>query len=657
MANYNSGFKYNNGYLYNARIQYVSVSGIVTASGSISRAASFIRQLISSLNPSSIIIRHKSGTVGNANTSISSSVNKKSTKSMISAITPFGLINRTSIFLRQLYSNISISGVLSKVCIYVKFLSSTLGMSSILSKISTFKRTTGNAQISILSSINRHIKKILFDNIASVSSSINRTAMYFRYVGHEYFYNKGLRYNAPIERNGNVQITGEVSKIKIFIRAIVANLHVSSGLTKVSTFKRVVGNVLTNISSVISKTTNKYVSDGIMNSSNIIKKDITKPLFANMNISGIVNTVSQFYRSFTGTLTPTKSLLKLFGKNFKASVNISSTFSKVGAFYRNLVSNITPSSAIEKLSWFFRTLSSEVTISSILSTSASFIRSIGNSVVTSSSGISKSISKFIYDTLIISKDIMEFVGNGIVSISTTLKCVKYYFLVTLDGILKPLGVRVLRDSYVDIIPSVKNYTEEIPGKHGEVDFGSELNKRLVELHVITDEMTPEERENFKRQYSKHIVSDETRTLIFESDMDKAYEVKYAGKINPTDYPYQTEFVIPFKMSQPLIESSEIKQLIGSGVLTNDGNFETPLIIEVEGFAMYPKIIIGDTVLEYTGNILAGQKLIIDTEKRTAKIGSTNVLHNFNGEFPLPQPGSVNVIAENNVTIRWRDKYL
>jgi phage-related protein len=111
------------------------------------------------------------------------------------------------------------------------------------------------------------------------------------------------------------------------------------------------------------------------------------------------------------------------------------------------------------------------------------------------------------------------------------------------------------------------------------------------------------------------------------------------------------------MVQPLIEGSYEKELIGNGTIANEGNFETPMIIEVKGFSMYPSITIGDTLLEYAGNIEAGQTLIIDTEKQTAMIGSTNVLAYYNGEFPLLQPGSVNVTADNNVAIRWKDKYL
>jgi len=222
--------------------------------------------------------------------------------------------------------------------------------------------------------------------------------------------------------------------------------------------------------------------------------------------------------------------------------------------------------------------------------------------------------------------------------------------------LLPLGVKVLRDSSVDIVPSVKDYTEEIPGRHGEISFKTELGSRAIELHVA-EEMTPEERENLKRQYAKHIMSEDTKTLVFESDVEKSYEVKYAGKIDPTQYPLHMDFAIPFKMTKPFIDGSFEKELKGSGVIANDGTVETPLIIEIKGQVSNPTVVIGDDVLAYNGSLSNDETLVIDTEKQTAKIGSMNVLDKFSGDFKTLEPGKVNVVADDNVTIRWRDRWI
>lgn len=134
-------------------------------------------------------------------------------------------------------------------------------------------------------------------------------------------------------------------------------------------------------------------------------------------------------------------------------------------------------------------------------------------------------------------------------------------------------------------------------------------------------------------------------------------VKYSGKIDITNHPTWFQFVIPFKTSNPFIMGSFEKTQIGSGTLVNEGTFETGLIIEISGPVTNPSLTIGGQTLSYTGTIPNGQKLIIDTGKETAKIGSNNAMANYNGVFPLLYPGETSVTAPNNVIIKWRDKWL
>ena len=381
----------------------------------------------------------------------------------------------------------------------------------------------------------------------------------------------------------------------------------------------------------------KYITVGgsVSLSGGISKSaSFARSLSAFMNISGVIYHAKSIIIS--ASIGMASGIAKNINKYLTDNVYLASYTSRQASFFRSFSGLIDSSSALEKISHF--------------------IRNIGNGAISMSSKISKAISKNIFSTVMISRDAMQYVGSGIVRISSTLTRLKYHFLVTLDGILLPLGVRVLRDSSVDIVPSVKDYTEEIPGKHGEIIFKTELGSRAIELHVA-DEMTPEERENLKRQYAKHIVGEDTKTLVFESDAEKSYEVKYAGKIDPTQYPLHMDFAIPFKMTKPFIDGSYEKELKGSGVIANDGTVETPLVIEIKGQISNPTVVIGDDVLSYNGNLSNEQTLIIDTEKQTVKIGSMNVLDKFSGDFKALEPGKVNVIADENVTIRWRDRWI
>ena len=246
-------------------------------------------------------------------------------------------------------------------------------------------------------------------------------------------------------------------------------------------------------------------------------------------------------------------------------------------------------------------------------------------------------------------------GNGVDNVGT----VGAFFVIDSNGILEPLGVLVTRDSREELLPSTRDSTEEITGRHGEMDFGTELNARMLELHVATDEgYAPLDKAKLKRLFAMYLDPTKgAKTLIFSDDIEKSYIVKYSGKIDLTNHPSWFEFVLPFKMNDPLIIGSFENMLVGSGKLENKGTFETGLIVEIKGPITNPSLNIGGEVVAYTGTIANGNTLVIDTDLEIAKIGNSNAVDGYNGNFPLLYPGETNVIANSNVTIRWRDKWI
>lgn len=233
-----------------------------------------------------------------------------------------------------------------------------------------------------------------------------------------------------------------------------------------------------------------------------------------------------------------------------------------------------------------------------------------------------------------------------------------YLIVTDENILEPLGLYVLRDSQFELIPQTRDNTDEIPGRHGELDFGSEYKARNGTLRVATPEgLTPKQKEALKRVIARCLnpVAGEKK-LVFLMDIEKSYTIKI-GKIESKDYADWFEFEIPFKMSNPFIEGTILHTFTGSGIITNEGTFETGLIIEIAGPATNPSLTIGSNTLTYTGTIPSGKTLIIDTEAQTAKIDNQNVIGNYNGVFPMLPPGDTNVIANSNVTIKWHDRWI
>lgn len=233
------------------------------------------------------------------------------------------------------------------------------------------------------------------------------------------------------------------------------------------------------------------------------------------------------------------------------------------------------------------------------------------------------------------------------------------FFVDENSILQPLGVRVTGDSRYELLPATRDNTEEIPGRHGEIDFGTELKARLLELQVVTpDGLNVREKSRLKSLYAMYLDPTKgTKKLVFADDIEKTYMVKYSGKIDLDNYATWLKFTIPFKMSNPFIIGSFEKTLIGSGTLVNEGTEETGLIIEINGSATNPSLTIDGETLSYNHAISTGQKLIIDTERQTARIGDMNTLDDYNGVFPMLQPGETKVTSSSNTTIRWRDKWI
>lgn len=247
-------------------------------------------------------------------------------------------------------------------------------------------------------------------------------------------------------------------------------------------------------------------------------------------------------------------------------------------------------------------------------------------------------------------------GYGIefISLATT------YFLIDEDSILSPLGVLITRDNREEILPTIKNFTEKVPGKNGEYKFKTEIKGKTLELTVVTDEgLTPQEKENLKNLFAEYLSPlNGEKSLTFANDIERQYKVRYSGRINIENYPTWFKFVIPFKMSSSFITGSFENVQIGSGTIENKGNVDTHMTIEIRGLATNPSLTIDGELLSYAGTINAGETLVIDTKKKTAKIGNTNVLNNWCKKFPVLKPETtVEVTASNNIIIKWRESWL
>jgi phage-related protein len=233
------------------------------------------------------------------------------------------------------------------------------------------------------------------------------------------------------------------------------------------------------------------------------------------------------------------------------------------------------------------------------------------------------------------------------------------FHVDENGILRPLGVTVLRDNRIDLLPGTRDYFESVPGRPGEYDFGCDLDSMLLELHCAVETTKadwPDKRATIAG-YLNPLLGEQD--LTFADEPGRVYKVRYAGSVSVTNFIDGREFTIPFKMCKPYRIASTQSQKIGSGTVVNGGNIETPCVVEIVGLVTNPSVVINGETMTYTGTVTASDKLVIDTERMTVTFNGANAMANYNKVFPKLAVGDNVVTAASGGTtiVRWLNRWL
>lgn len=232
-----------------------------------------------------------------------------------------------------------------------------------------------------------------------------------------------------------------------------------------------------------------------------------------------------------------------------------------------------------------------------------------------------------------------------------------------DGILQPLGVKVVGDSRYEILPGTRDYTEEVPGRSGEFDFGCDFEPRILELHCAMEVLAQDRPAAIRTIASQLNPLSGAQSLTFDDEPGKVYNVRFSGSLEiKNKYPTWFDFIIPLKMFDPYILGAVQKSLTGSGTATNDGTVATPFTLTIEGpvgGVTNPSVTVGGYVMTYTGTIDVGSVLVVDTEKLTAELDGVNALPNFNGVFPRLQAGDnvVTAAAAGTTILNWYDRWI
>jgi len=232
-------------------------------------------------------------------------------------------------------------------------------------------------------------------------------------------------------------------------------------------------------------------------------------------------------------------------------------------------------------------------------------------------------------------------------------------LVYNNGLVLPFNMQSSRDTKWQLIAPTRDATEEKEAADGDIDFGTMLQNGEIELHGIIEYASIQEKNTKKSALAGQLNDCRNKKLLaLESNPDVGTYIRLKGRPEVTEYPSWMDVTIPFS-ADPFWQSIDEHYQQGSGTLTNAGTFEAPLIVEITGAVTNPSVVVGGQTLSYTGIVPAGQTLVIDTGNQTVKLNGVNALANYNGVFPMLQPGDTNVTAPSAGTtvFKWRDRWI
>ncbi|HHY13011.1 MAG TPA: hypothetical protein GX529_10330 [Firmicutes bacterium] len=225
-----------------------------------------------------------------------------------------------------------------------------------------------------------------------------------------------------------------------------------------------------------------------------------------------------------------------------------------------------------------------------------------------------------------------------------------------DNTLAPLSLKWTGESQYELMPPTRDKTEQVFAD-GEVDFGTMLDTGEKRLFCTTaDGLTVAEKRALQGEVAGQLNAlREYFLLKWECMPDKALQAYLVGSVEFVENADWLDVIIPIKY-QPLWIGTTEHTKTGGGTVVNGGNFEAPFIMEITGDGTKPSVIVGNQTMEYKNTLASGDKLIIDTDNMTAKVNGINAIW-YNGVYPKLQVGETAIVANNNVTIKWRDCWL
>lgn len=268
-----------------------------------------------------------------------------------------------------------------------------------------------------------------------------------------------------------------------------------------------------------------------------------------------------------------------------------------------------------------------------------------------------------------------------------------------DVLLQDKGITVLLSSDEPALPSMRNVSVSVPGRHGAYDFGAYLEPREFTLNCVFPRQSYTDLKRHIREFNQLFVDEygrpKTVKLRFGDEVDKFYNVRLTGgipvervaergfiTINLTAFdPYAYASAIAFDqepieydngyeydtgLMYPNTQIVEWKNTIQLAGVHNYSYYATPLNIVIAGKVINPKVTINGKTTVFNLTLNEQERLTINSEsmlifKEFNEI-KTNMYQSIRGDFLFLNEGDNHIIFEGGtpnatINISWKHKFI
>lgn len=231
--------------------------------------------------------------------------------------------------------------------------------------------------------------------------------------------------------------------------------------------------------------------------------------------------------------------------------------------------------------------------------------------------------------------------------------------ITNENQLSPLELYLTKESSFSLSPTVYDAYTDAQEIDGNIDMGSRYGNFEETFVCISKEgLTIAQKYILKLDIAEKL--NDFRNggwLYYQSHENKRKRAYLSSMVEYENEPGWLKVTIPFTI-EPYWESTIEKTANTSGTITNEGNKETPFIVEVVGVSENPEIVVNGETMKWTGILSSLDNLVINTDKMTViRSDIINALKDYEGDFPTLPPGDSSIILPENTVLKWRDRWL